>query len=163
MSAATGKAAERQHRRLSNAVKEALRELSGQLAVLNRRFGSKVELKDADWTCLDLINRYGPLTPSALARRAALHPATLTGILDRLERGGWVARERDPAAGDRRAVAIVALRERNQELYGLFAGMNGRMDHLCDGYSNAELELIADFLRRAAAAGHDSAEELADS
>ncbi|MGK8508120.1 MarR family transcriptional regulator [Nocardia asiatica] len=162
MGAATGKSAERQHRRLSTAVKDALRELNGQLAVLNRRFGGKVELRDADWTCLDLINRHGPLTPSALARRAALHPATLTGILDRLERGGWIARERDPAAGDRRAVTIVPLRERNQELYGLFAGMNGRMDDLCAGYSDAELELIAEFLRRVAAAGHESAEELAD-
>src|SRR4029453_11698775 len=38
-----------------------------------------------------------PPNPSALARRAGLHPATITGILDRLQRGGGVARERDPA------------------------------------------------------------------
>jgi MarR family len=41
-------------------------------------------------SCLDLITRHGPLSPSAPARRAGLHPATMTGILDRLERGGWV-------------------------------------------------------------------------
>ena len=45
---------------------------------------------------LELINRLGPLSPSALAKEAGLHPATLTGILDRLERGGWLHRERDP-------------------------------------------------------------------
>lgn len=80
-------------------------------------------------------------TPSALARRAGLHPATLTGILDRLERGGWVVRERDPK--DRRAVQIRAVRERNAELLGLFAGMNASLDQICGGYEQAELELLA--------------------
>ncbi|MGW4773133.1 hypothetical protein ACWEO2_34500 [Nocardia sp. NPDC004278] len=40
--------------------------------------------------------------------------------------------------------------------------MNSRMDDLCDRYSEAELDLIADFLRRTAAAGYDAATELAD-
>jgi DNA-binding MarR family transcriptional regulator len=60
--------------------------------------------------CLDLIDRYGPLSPSALARRAGLHPATMTGVLDRLERDGWIVRERDPA--DRRGVLVQPVRSR---------------------------------------------------
>ncbi|MEV6322868.1 MarR family transcriptional regulator [Nocardia sp. NPDC051787] len=160
MSSVVDPAAARRHRRLVTSVKEALRDLNTQLSLLNRRFGSKVELKDVDWTCLDLINRHGPLTPTALAARAGLHPATLTGILDRLQRGGWVVRERDPEGADRRAVTVRALHDRNRELYRIFAGMNGRMDAICDGYTDAELELIAEFLRRTAAAGHESADEL---
>ncbi|WP_378739824.1 MarR family winged helix-turn-helix transcriptional regulator [Nocardia brasiliensis] len=154
------KADARRHRRSANAVKESLRDLNTQLALLNRQFGAQVELKDADWNCLDLVDRHGPLTASALARRAGLHPATMTGVLDRLQRGGWIIRERDPAATDRRAVTIRATRERNAELYRMLAGMNNRMDELCDRYTDAELELIADFLRRTAVAGHDSATEL---
>ncbi|MFI2474938.1 MarR family transcriptional regulator [Nocardia xishanensis] len=153
--------AKRQHRRETQTVKRGLRELNTQLALLNRRFGGKFELRDVDWTCLDLIDLHGPLTPTALARTANLHPATLTGILDRLERGGWVIRERDPEAADRRAVTVRALGERNHELYDLFAGMNGRMDELCEGYTPAELELIAGFLHRTAAAGRAAADELA--
>lgn len=149
-------------RQLTVAVKEGLRELNIQLSLLNRRFGSRVELKDVDWTCLDLINRHGPLTPSALARQAGLHPATLTGILDRLQKSGWIARERDPESTDRRAVTIRAVRERNAELFRILSGMNGRMDEVCGRYSEAELEVIADFLARTRAAGHESAEELAD-
>src|SRR5882762_4956839 len=95
-------------RRLVASVKGSLREMRNQLSLFNRQVGARLELKDVDLDCLDLINRYGPLSPTALARRAGLHPATLTGILDRLERGGWVARERDPA--DRRAVVVRALR-----------------------------------------------------
>ncbi|MGI5167130.1 MarR family winged helix-turn-helix transcriptional regulator [Spirillospora sp. CA-253888] len=139
-------------------MKEALRDLNIQLSLLNRQFGANAELKDVDWSCLDLLNRHGPLAPSALARTAGLHPATMTGILDRLQRGGWITRERDP--DDRRAVTVRARRERTPELYRLFSGMNARMDELCERYTDDELELIAGFLRRTADAGHHATEQL---
>jgi DNA-binding MarR family transcriptional regulator len=152
---------EGRRRRQSNAaIKESLRELRVQLSLLNHRVGERLDLKDVDLDCLDLIARDGPLGPSALARRAGLHPATMTGILDRLERGGWVVRERDPS--DRRAVVVRALRDRNAELLRLYAGMNTSMDRICAGYGDAELELLADFLRRTANAGRSATDELAD-
>lgn len=79
-----------------------------------------------------------------------------------MQKGGWVVRERDPESADRRAVTISAVRERNSTLFELFAGMNGRMDAVCEHYSEAELEVIADFLRRTSTAGQASAEELAE-
>jgi DNA-binding MarR family transcriptional regulator len=149
----------RRRRRLSAAIREALRELSSQLSLLNHHVGARVELKDVDLDCLDLISRTGPLSPSALARRAGLHPATMTGIIDRLERGGWVARDR--GTSDRRAVLIRALRDRNSELLHLYSGMNTSVDQICAGYSDAELHLLADFLRRTAQAGRTATDELA--
>jgi len=150
---------QRRRRRLTVAIKESLRELSIQLSLLNHHVGGHLELKDVDLDCLDLIARQGPLSPSALARRAGLHPATMTGILDRLERGGWVARERDPS--DRRAVLVRALRDRGAQLIRLYAGMNTLMDEICAGYEDTELELLADFLRRTAHAGQTATDELA--
>jgi DNA-binding MarR family transcriptional regulator len=149
----------RHRRRLSAAIKEALRELSIQLSLLNHHVGARVELKDVDLDCLDLISRNGPLSPSALARRAGLHPATMTGIIDRLERGGWVARDR--GTSDRRAVLIRALRDRNSELLHLYSGMNTSVDQICAEYSDAELLLLTDFLRRTADAGRTATDELA--
>lgn len=146
-------------RRLTTEIKESLRDLRSQLAMLNRQVGAHLELKDIDMDCLDLINRHGPLSPSAVARRAGLHPATMTGILDRLERAGWVVRERDPV--DRRAVTIRALRDRNRELYQLLSGMNSSMDEICAGYDEAQLDILADFLRRTIDAGRDATRDLA--
>ncbi|HEU5421738.1 MAG TPA: MarR family transcriptional regulator, partial [Streptosporangiaceae bacterium] len=77
----------------------------------------------------------------------------------RLERSGWVARERDPA--DRRAVRVRAERSRSAEILHLYSGMNGTMDQILAGYSDAELELLAGFLRRTADAGRAAAEQLA--
>src|SRR6266540_86637 len=146
-------------RRLAAAIRESLRELAIQLSLLNHQVGAQLDLRDVDLDCLDLIDRHGPFSPSALARRAGLHPATMTGILDRLERGGWVARERDPS--DRRAVLVRALRDRGAQLIRLYAGMNTLMDEICAGYEDTELELLADFLRRTAHAGQTATDELA--
>ena len=152
--------AARRRRRLSTAIKDSMRELSIQLSLLNHHVGARVDLKDVDLDCLDLISRYGPLSPTALARRAGLHPATMTGILDRLERGGWVTRDRDTT--DRRAVLIRDLRQRNSELLHLYSGMNTSMDQICADYNDAELQLLADFLRRTATAGRTATDELAE-
>ena len=144
---------------LNLAVRESLRDLSVQMALLNQRISGRLDLRGTDLQCLDLVDRHGPLSPSALARRAGLHPATMTGVIDRLERGGWVARDRGTA--DRRAVLIRALRDRNSELLHLYSGMNTALDQICAGYSDAELRLLADFLNRTAHAGQTATDELA--
>jgi len=148
-----------QRRHLSADIKRSLRELGIQLSLLNHHIGTRVDLHDVDLDCLDLIDSHGPLSPSTLVRRAGLHPATVTGVLDRLEKGGWVARERDPS--DRRAVVVRSLRARNPELMRLYSGMNTSMDQICADYTATKLEVVADFLRRTAHAGRRATDELA--
>jgi DNA-binding MarR family transcriptional regulator len=148
----------RRHRKLSAAIKRSLRELRIHLSLLNQQVSGHLDLNDVDLDCLDLIASHGPFSPTTLARRAGLHPATVTGILDRLERGGWVARERDPT--DRRAVVVRALHQRTAEMMRLYSGMNSSMDQLCARYDEAELEVINDFLSRAAQAGQSATDQL---
>jgi DNA-binding MarR family transcriptional regulator len=148
----------RRRRRLTTAIKLSLRDLRIQLAALTHHVGTRLALRDVDLDCLDLIARFGPLSPGALARRARLHPATMTGILDRLERSGWVARERDPS--DRRAVVIRVLPTRAAEVMRLFAGMNASLDQICATYNEGELEVLEGFLRRTADAGRGASQAL---
>src|SRR5260221_14219864 len=96
-----GPGAAPQRGKLNRAVKESLRDVGTQLSQLNNSVGSRVDLKATDLGCLDLISRYGPISPSALAKRAGLHPATMTGVLDRLESGGRVENGRDPSSQPR--------------------------------------------------------------
>jgi len=133
----------RQH---AHAIMTALRELRVQLSLLNHQVAGHVQLRDIDVDCFELVSREGAMSPTTLARRAGLHPATMTGVLDRLERGGWVTRERDTT--DRRAVAVHPVRGRTSELVRLYAGLGRTMDEICAGYDEAELALVADFLRR---------------
>jgi DNA-binding MarR family transcriptional regulator len=145
-------------RDLTVAIKRSLRELRNQLAQLNRQIGLRVDLKEVDHDCLDLIARDGPISPSTLAQKTRLHPATITGILDRLERDRWIARAR--ADADRRSV-LVSARDRVGAIVSLYAGMNTRMDAICANYTSAQLAFIADFLRRTTDAGCRATTELA--
>ncbi len=153
--------ADRERRRTAAAIKLRLRELSIQLALLNHQVSAQLALRDVDLACLDVLGREGPLSPSALARRAGLHPATMTGILDRLERGGWVRRERDPV--DRRAVRVRAQGVRAGEVVRLYGGMNAALDDILASYDDTQLATLAEFLRRTAAAGRTATDHLAGS
>ena len=150
--------ADRERRRRESAVLSGLRDLRIELALLNHRVGSKVELKDVDFDCLDVIARHGPLTPSALAARVGVHVATMTGILNRLEDGGWVTRTRSD--DDRRTVVVASTPDRQREIYRMFGGMNARMAQILGDYSEAELTAIANFLDRTVTAGRAAADEL---
>lgn len=152
----------RRRRRLANEIKDSMRVLSNQLSLLNHQVCAHLDLKDTDLDCLELITRYGPMSPSTVARRAGLHPATMTGILDRLQRGGWITRERDPDATDRRAVTVRALRDRSAEVFELYGGMNTKMDELLAEYSAADLELLVGFLERTTTAGQTATSTLAE-
>ena len=55
---------------------------------------------------------------------------------------------------------IRALRERQGELYTLLGGMNRSIGEICADYSDAELAVVADFLRRTTEAGRTAAQEL---
>jgi DNA-binding MarR family transcriptional regulator len=149
----------RRRRRLTNRIKDGLRDLSVQMALLNRQVGSHLDLRDTDLECLDLISRFGPIGPTALARRAGLHPATLTGVLDRLERGGWVVRTPNPS--DRRAILVQVIKEKETEVALEFSGLNRAMDDVCSKYGDADLGIIADFLLRTADAGRIATDDLA--
>jgi DNA-binding MarR family transcriptional regulator len=144
--------------RLNRAIRDALRDLGGELSLLNQRISGHLDLKGTDLQCLDLIDRHGPLSPSSLARLAGLHPATMTGVIDRLERGGWIIRERDPS--DRRGVVLQPVPGRRADVLRLASGMNAEVAKICADYSSDDLELIATFLRRTADAGRIAGAQL---
>jgi MarR family transcriptional regulator, organic hydroperoxide resistance regulator len=62
---------------------------------------------------LRLLGHYGKLSPGELAELLHIDPSSLTGILQRLESGGFLRRVRDP--GDRRR-AILTLRKKGRDL-----------------------------------------------
>jgi DNA-binding MarR family transcriptional regulator len=160
---AGGTAASREARRVRRRriveAKQRLRELRIELAVLNHRVGSRIEVKDVDFDCLDIITRHGPISPTALARRVGVHLATMTGILDRLEKGGWIVRDR--MAGDRRAVLISGVPDKQRDIIRLYDGMNRSLDGILESYTDEQIDLVVDFLRRCTEGGQAAADELA--
>jgi DNA-binding MarR family transcriptional regulator len=140
-------------------VTELLRALTVQLRLLNHQVSDRLGLQDVDLECLDLIGRTGPLTPSALARAADLHPATVTGVLDRLESAGWIRRERVPT--DRRAVHLIAEDARTGEVRALYEPLRASIAEVCADFTPEQLATIGVFLDRIVDAGRQATDDLA--
>jgi DNA-binding MarR family transcriptional regulator len=136
-------------------LQRGLRRLTQQLHRLNDAVGAHVDLLPGDLEVLDMIGRDGPMSPRDVTAATGIHPATLTGLFDRLESGGWLTRRPDPA--DRRRVIVEAVTDRSGELNRHYAPMAKSLGSICSSYSDEELALIVAFLERAADAGTKAA------
>jgi DNA-binding MarR family transcriptional regulator len=103
------------------------------------------DLNRTDMRCLDVLDRAGRLAAGEIGDQTGLTSGAVTAMLDRLERAGYVRRLRD--AGDRRRVLVELTeqaRRATREVYGPLADAMSEFER----YSDAELALIRDFLRR---------------
>jgi DNA-binding MarR family transcriptional regulator len=145
---------ERDSAALTREIQGLLRDLIGELQQLNDAVGAKVELRSGDIEVLDVIARYGPMSPGEVAVSMGIHPATLTGVVDRLETGGWLVRTPNP--DDRRRIRLEARRERGGELARLYGPMNKSLAKICADLTPSQLRVVRDFLQDAAAASSDA-------
>jgi DNA-binding MarR family transcriptional regulator len=110
---------------------------------------AKQGLSATEEKALDLLDRSGPLTAGELARRSGLAPASVTGLIDRLERKGFVRRIPNPS--DRRSVLVEVDTERVfASMAPLFADWVRSLEELYAGYTDEELETILRFLTEVA-------------
>ncbi len=70
----------------------------------NHVVAQRMGLGASDSQFLTLLDLHGPLTPGRLAELTNLSTGTVTGVIDRLEKVGFVHRTRDSA--DRRKVLV---------------------------------------------------------
>ncbi|MBK6008673.1 MarR family transcriptional regulator [Ramlibacter ginsenosidimutans] len=78
----------------------------------------------------------------------------ITGVIDRLEAGGYVRRESD--ASDRRKTVLVPRMDRVEQLAQLYAPIQEAMTKLWSTYSLDQLRLLADFVRKSSDATADA-------
>lgn len=147
------------HAQLMGHLQLALRQARSELMRLNQAVGGRVGLAALDLEVFDLVSQRGPLSPSELAALIGVSPATMTGIVDRLERDGWVHRTRDDPA-DRRRVTVQMVPGRGPAIANQYRGMQTRLQDACANYSNEQLALITDFLGRVAESGVEATLEL---
>ncbi|MFI2760885.1 MarR family transcriptional regulator [Streptomyces echinatus] len=123
---------------------------------LARRLGLNV----TDLTCFAFVLEAGDelLTAGDLAARAHVTTGAVTGILNRLERAGYVTRRPDPK--DRRRVRVAAVPAAVTQVEAVYAGHYKRLTALFADYSSEELAVITDWFTRATALAHEYLEKL---
>ncbi len=124
---------------------QAVREFSTLSVLFSLAVGERLGMNPSDMECLDLLNVMGPLSAGQLADLTGLTTGAITAMIDRLERAGYVQRERD--ASDRRRVIVQRVAERiEREVTPFFASKLQAWNALCSRYSDEQLALILDFL-----------------
>lgn len=126
------------------------RQLAGELALLNQGISDRLGINGTDLQCLSVLGTAGPIAAGQLAERTGLTTGAVTGVIDRLEKAGFVRRERDSV--DRRKVIVQPLsdeelRRRAPELDAVFRSILAGAESDA-GYTDEQLDLIVHFIRR---------------
>ncbi len=142
---------------VADALRNTLRQLRIELAVSTRRVAAATGLNESDLDVLDVLARHGTQSPTSLARRMSIHPATMTGVLTRLENAGWVVRR--PDVNDRRSVQVEP--SGFERLTALYRDGNARLDELAAPLSPDAGEIILGYLDRVCTAVHEASKRIA--
>lgn len=117
----------------------------GSMATLhNHAIAEFIGCHPTDQECIDLLDWTGPLSAGEIGVHLGLSSGAVTGLIDRLESGGWVRRERDPQ--DRRRVVVHLATERGAELWPLFQPLSEAVDAYRDRLNERDLRVVVDFL-----------------
>ncbi|MGA9361246.1 MAG: MarR family transcriptional regulator [Mycobacterium sp.] len=142
---------------VADALRNTLRQLRIELSISTRRVAAATGLNDSDLDVLDVMARYGAQSPTSLARRVGIHPATMIGVLTRLEKAGWVVRR--PDVSDRRGVQVEP--SGFDRLTALYRDANERLDEIAEQFTPEAGEVILEYLDGVCAAVHEASARLA--
>jgi DNA-binding MarR family transcriptional regulator len=136
-------------RRLIDEFGRAMQAYQRAVDVLDQRAADRLGLNRTDLRCLDLLfeSAAAPLSPGELAAAAGMTTGGVTTAIDRLERAGYVTRERDST--DRRRVTVrpTPLAQRAAgEIYGPVVQEGAALLH---GYDDAVLSRMIELLEHA--------------
>jgi DNA-binding MarR family transcriptional regulator len=135
----------------------ALREVTLRLNVVGAEFAADNHLHTTDLRAiielLDAERMGHTATPTWLAGRLRLNSASVTALVDRLERMGHVQRAR--AAADRRRVQLTVTDNARRLGETFFGPLIGRIVAIMDSFDPPERDAITRFLAAVAAAVPD--------
>jgi DNA-binding MarR family transcriptional regulator len=114
-------------------------------------------LNVTDLRCLEVVLEVPGITPGQLAVRAGLTTGAVTGVLDRLERAGYVQRRPDPA--DRRSLTVLPDEVQATRVRESTAPLDAALEEALAGHSAQTRAAIDGFMAAARdAVEHETAQ-----
>jgi DNA-binding MarR family transcriptional regulator len=128
---------------LMTELEHAIRRSTAAGAIFSQTVANSVGVSSSDLECLDFLNLEGRVTAGRLAELTGLTTGAITGVIDRLEKAGFVRRERDDE--DRRKVFIAPVPETIARVGKCYEPVQRAMLELWSAYSESELRLLLRF------------------
>jgi DNA-binding MarR family transcriptional regulator len=115
--------------------------LAAIIVLFEQAAADRLNLNVLHLHCANMLRLMGPMTAGQLAELTGLTTGAVTGMIDRLERVGYVRRESDPH--DRRRVVVQAESEvMERDIGPLYESLARASAAMYANYSNQELALL---------------------
>ncbi len=125
-------------------------ELSNAVVFFHEAVAAHLGISAAEWKCLGLLGQYGPVTAGRLAELSGFTTGAITGIVDRLQKAGYVRREPHPQDGRRVVIRPLGLKKVQERVAPIFESLGRAMAAVSGRYSASERAAITTFLRETA-------------
>jgi DNA-binding MarR family transcriptional regulator len=125
---------------------DKFREMSTETLMFHQVVADKLGLYITDHKCMDIIHRFGAMPAGRLGEMTGLTTGAITGMVDRLEKAGYLRRTNDPK--DRRKTIVEPIRNKKLErkIETIFIPLHERMHKVLSSYSEIELTFLLDVM-----------------
>jgi DNA-binding MarR family transcriptional regulator len=139
---------------------DKFRKMSTETIMFHQAVADELGLPITDHKCLDLIHRFGAMPAGRLAELTSLTTGAVTGMIDRLEKAGYVRRTNDPK--DRRKTIIEPIRNKKLErkIEMIFMPIHERMHKFLSSYSDSELAFLRNAMMEFIKQTHEESKRL---
>lgn len=144
-----------------DSVLRSLRRVNLQGSFFGQTVAVRFGLSESDIETLEQLIDMGATTAGRLADVTGLTSGAVTRVIDRLEQAGYVRRVPDPA--DRRRVIVEVVPDKVAAIRSTLDRVSATSAREIGRYTDAQLNLIADFLTKMETITRDEAEALRDS
>jgi DNA-binding MarR family transcriptional regulator len=127
---------------------DRFREMSTETIMFHQAVADELGLYITDHKCLDLIHRFGAMPAGRLAELTSLTTGAVTGMIDRLEKAGYVRRTIDPKDRRKTIVEPVSNKGLDRKIEMIFMPLHEKMHKFLSSASDSELTLLLDVLTK---------------
>jgi DNA-binding MarR family transcriptional regulator len=134
--------------------------MSTETVMFHQVVADELGLYITDHKCMDIIHRFGAMPAGRLGEMTGLTTGAITGMIDRLEKAGYVKRANDPK--DRRKTIVEPIRNKKLErkIEMIFAPLHERTHKFLSSYSDSELTFLLDIMTELIKQTHEETNRL---
>jgi DNA-binding MarR family transcriptional regulator len=145
---------------LIQTIVDKFREMSTEAVMFHQAVADELGFYITDHKCMDIIHCFGAMPAGRLGEMTGLTTGAITGMIDRLEKAGYVRRANDPK--DRRKTIVEPIRNKKLErkIEMIFTPLHERMHNFLSSYSDGELTFLLDAMTKLIEQTHEESRRL---
>ncbi|MDQ3838117.1 MAG: MarR family transcriptional regulator [Thermoproteota archaeon] len=123
-------------------------EMSTETIMFHQAVADELGLHITDHKCMDIIHRFGAMPAGRLGEMTGLTTGAITGMIDRLEKAGYVRRANDPKDRRKTIVEPIINKKLEKKIEIIFTPLHKRMNKFLSSYSDSELSFLLDAMTK---------------